>query len=276
MVDKYSAVWISHSSLSDFLKCPRLYFLHNIYKDPKTRRKMSLVTPHMSLGIVVHNVLEGLAEFPAESRMNRNLLEDFEKEWSKVTGRKGGFTSEEQEAEFKERGVMMIQRAIDNPQLFKDKTIKMKEELPHFFLSEEEGIILCGKIDWIRYVPETDSVELYDFKTGKHKESDDSLQLPIYTLIMKHCQKRKVTGAYYWYLQTDNEYVSKELPNINESYVKILELGKQVKKAREEKAFACPHGGCRECELYEKIINGEAEYVGVGGYNQDLYIIAHE
>ena len=35
-VDKYTAVWVSHSSMGDFLKCPRAYFLHNVYKDPKT------------------------------------------------------------------------------------------------------------------------------------------------------------------------------------------------------------------------------------------------
>lgn len=273
MIDKFKAVWISHSSLGDFLKCPRLYYLHNVYKDPKTRRKVSLVTPHMSLGIAVHNVLEGLAEFPSDSRMDRDLMELFEKEWEKVSGKKGGFVSDEQEKDFKGRGVMMIQRAIDNPGLFEDKIIRMKEDLPHFFLSEEEGIILCGKIDWIRYVPETDSVELYDFKTGKHKESDDSLQLPIYTLIMKYCQKRKVTGAYYWYLQTDDDFVSKELPDIDESYDRVLELGKKVKEARENENFDCPYGGCKECDVYEKIINGEAEYVGVGGYNQDLYIL---
>jgi len=30
--DKFAAIWISHSSISDFLKCPRSYFLKNIYK----------------------------------------------------------------------------------------------------------------------------------------------------------------------------------------------------------------------------------------------------
>lgn len=273
MIDKYKAVWISHSSLSDYLKCPKLYYLHNVYKDPKTRRKMSIVTPHMSLGIAVHNVLEGLVEYNADERMRRDLHADFEEEWKKVSGRKGGFLDDAQEKEFKGRGSMMIQRAINNPDLFNDKTIKLKEELPHFFLSEEDGIILCGKIDWIRYIEATDTVELYDFKTGKHKEDDSSLQLPIYTLIMKYCQKRNVSGAYYWYLQTDDDFVTKELPDVDEAYKKVLEIGKKVKATRESGVYDCPTGGCRECEQYEKILRGEAEYVGVGGYNQDLYIL---
>jgi len=273
MIDKYKAVWISHSSLGDYLKCPKLYYLHNVYKNPKTRRKMSIVTPYMSLGIAVHNVLEGLVAYKADERMSLDLHQEYEKEWEKVSGKKGGFSDEEQEKEFKARGTMMIQRAIDNPSLFLDKTIRMKEELPHFFLSEEEGIILCGKIDWIRYVKDSDTVELYDFKTGMNKEDSSSLQLPIYTLIMKYCQKRKVSGAFYWYLQSDDSFVSKELPDLDDSYAKILELGKKVKKTREDKAYDCPKGGCRECEQYEKILRGEAEYVGVGGYNQDLYIV---
>src|ERR1035437_4279352 len=33
--DKFNAVWVSHSSIGDFLKCPRLYYLHNVYKNDK-------------------------------------------------------------------------------------------------------------------------------------------------------------------------------------------------------------------------------------------------
>ena len=66
MTDKYKAVWVSHSSMGDFLKCPRLYYLHNVYKNPKTGRKIAIVSPHMSLGVAVHNVLENLVNFKTE------------------------------------------------------------------------------------------------------------------------------------------------------------------------------------------------------------------
>jgi hypothetical protein len=58
--DKYKAVWVSHSSIGDFLKCPRAYFLHNVYKDPKTGRKINIVSPALSLGLAVHTALESL------------------------------------------------------------------------------------------------------------------------------------------------------------------------------------------------------------------------
>ena len=117
MPDKYSAVWVSHSSMGDFLKCPRLYYLHNVYKDPSTKNKLAIVTPHMSLGIVVHEVLEGLADFPSDTRMERDLLAIYEEEWKKVTGKRGGFLNEEDEIAFKERGIKMLQSVIKNPRL---------------------------------------------------------------------------------------------------------------------------------------------------------------
>jgi ATP-dependent helicase/DNAse subunit B len=167
----------------------------------------------------------------------------------------------------------MIKRAETNPEIFLEKTIKIKEDLPWFWLDEGEEIILCGKIDWIKYVEETDSVEIIDFKTGKNKEDEGSLQLPIYLLLMKNCQKRKTTGAYYWYLQTDEKLTPKELPDEKEAYEQILKIAKEIKKARAEGNFECTNKNCRNCKQFEKILNGEAKFVGVGPYNQDLYLV---
>lgn len=280
MPDKYKAVWVSHSSMGDFLKCPRLYYLHNVYKDPKTNRKMSLVTPYMSLGIAVHNVVEGLADYPAEERMKRDLRATFEEEWLKVTGKKGGFTSDEQEEAFKVRGKEMINMVIKNPRFLTNKRIKLPQsEMPcNFYLSEDDNIILNGLIDWIEYL-EDDTLHMVDFKTGKHEEKESSLQLPIYLLLCNALQKRKVTKASYWYLETD-KIVEKELPDIDSAYKAVYEVAIKVKEARESKSFICPSGdeGCMHCRVYEDILllkdgkEAPVEYVGVGGFNQDMYI----
>lgn len=290
--DKYSAVWVSHSSMGDFLKCPRLYYLHNMYKSAKTGRKMSIVSPHMSLGIAVHEVLEGLAEYPADDRLNRDLRAKFEEAWLKVSGKKGGFTSDEEEEEFKLRGKDMINNVIKDPRFLKNKCIKLKRDtMPcNFYLSEDHNIILNGLVDWIEYLPLTDSLHIVDFKTGKHEEKDGSLQLPIYLLLCNALQKRKVTKASYWYLESD-KMVEKELPSIDDAERDVLDVAMKVKEARriakkdgEDKVFVCPlgsydpvtkEGGCVNCRPYEWIINGDEkmEYVGVGGFNQDMYII---
>jgi ATP-dependent helicase/DNAse subunit B len=275
--DKYKAVWVSHSSMGDFIKCPRAYFLHNVYKDPKTKRKINLVSPALALGVSVHEVVEGLANYKAEERFKQPLLEQYEIAWKKVSGKKGGFKNEADELEAKNRGKEMLLRVMKNPGPLVNKALKLKggdnDMPPNFFLSEEENIILCGKIDWLEYVPENDSIRVLDFKTGRNEESGESLQLPIYQLLLNKLQKRKVTGASYWYLDKDDAPISVELPSVEESYKRVIEVARKVKSAREAGEYICPRGegGCFACKPFEKIIKGEAEYIGVGEYNQDLY-----
>ncbi|MEN9613817.1 MAG: hypothetical protein RLZZ347_124 [Candidatus Parcubacteria bacterium] len=277
--DKYTAVWVSHSSMGDFLKCPRAYFLHNVYKDPKDRRKITIASPALSLGSAVHEVVEGLANFPADKRFDRDLLADFKIAWKKVSGKKGGFTSAEQEEDYFKRGEAMIARVAKNPGPLLKKTVKLKaghnDMPPNFYLSEEDNIILCGKIDWLEYEDATDTIRVLDFKTGKHDEDGESLQLPIYALLLDKLQKRKVTGAGYWYLDRDDEVKPVALPDLSSAFEKVLAVAKKVKQAREKGEFLCPKGekGCFACRPYEKIIAGEAELIGVGEYNQTVYLI---
>lgn len=277
--DKYGAVWVSHSSMGDFLKCPRAYYLHNVYKDPKTGRKINIVGPAMSLGLAVHTVLEGLNQYPREERMKRDLLKDYEEAWKPLKGKIGGFISDEQEAEAKARGQKMIERVIQNPGPLEKKTVKLKPTHnnmpPNIVLSEEDSIILCGLVDWLEYHDEDDSISILDFKTGKHEEAEDSLQLPIYLLLLNELQKRSVRDAKYWYLEYEDEPIIKELPTVEEAREAVLAVAREVKKVRQNRQFICPRGeeGCFACRPYEKILKGEAEYVGVGGYGQDMYLI---
>ncbi len=288
MADKYSAIWVSHSSMGDFIKCPRLYYLHNVYKNPKTGKKINLVNPALSLGSAVHAVVEGLAEFPAEKRFEnpQELLERFNEVWEKFKGKQGGFKSEEEEMLAKARGEEMIKRVINNPGPLQEKIVKLKEGangmLPNFYLSEEDNIILCGKIDWLGYKPEDDSIHILDFKTGKHEESGESLQLPIYQLLLNKLQKRKVSGASYWYLDSDNEPKEIALPDLKESYDRVYKVAKAVADARAlaqsvgpGKAFVCPRGeaGCFGCVPFEKILRGEAEFLGNGEWGQEIYLL---
>src|SRR3989344_5927685 len=180
--DKYSAVWVSHSSMGSFLKCPRAYYLQNVYKDPKTRRKISVVNGALSLGSAVHETLEALKEIPLEKRLARDLHADFETEWAKVAGKQGGFKDEQEEGEAKERGKAMIERVLSDYGPIAKKTVRLpkahNDMPPNFYLSEDDNIILCGLIDWLEYVEADDSIRVIDFKTGKHDASEDSLQLP--------------------------------------------------------------------------------------------------
>jgi ATP-dependent helicase/DNAse subunit B len=280
-VDKYKAVWVSHSSMGDFIRCPRAYYLHNVYKDPKTGKKISIVNGALSLGVAVHNTLEALSlnHIAVEERLKRDLYADFETEWIKISGKVGGFKDSEEEAAAKDRGKAMIERVIRNPGPISRMAVTLKDAPdgmpPNFYLSEEDNIILNGKVDWLEYIPEDDSIKVIDFKTGKYDENEDSLQLPIYLLLLNELQKRKVSGAAYWYLDRDDGYVEKKLPQAEEAREKVLAVARRVKEAREKKEFECLSGenGCFTCKPFEAILRGEAEYIGVGGHKKDMYML---
>ena len=274
--DKYSAVWVSHSSISDYLKCPRAYYLRNVYKDPKTGHKMTVMTPPLALGQAVHEVIESLAGLPTEERLKISLVKKLDPIWLKITGKRGGFRSYEIESQYRDRAVQMLMNLQEDPGPLLEKAIKIKTgslDLPNYYLSEEENIILCGKIDWLSYEESTDSVHIIDFKTGKNEEKEDSLQLPIYLLLATHTQSKKVSGASYWYLDRDDGMVDKKLPEEKESFDKILAIAKEIKSARQKNEFVCPFGGCNTCRPLERVLRGEAEFVGVSETRQDIYIL---
>lgn len=275
--DKYTAVWISHTSISDYLKCPRAYFLKNVYKDSSTGHKIQIMTPSLALGQTVHEVIESLSNLPTESRMEESLVLKFDKVWENISGKKGGFINSEEEHKYKERGKSMLRRVMDNPGPIVKLAVKIQQELPHYWISEDENIVLCGKVDWLEYDQKSDSVHIIDFKTGKKKEEDDSLQLPIYHLLVHHCQKRPVSKASYWYLETDNNLTEKNLPDLKDAHLKVIEIGRRIKLARKLEKFDCPEGreGCIHCLSMEKIIKGEGIFVDSNS-QRDVYILPYK
>lgn len=270
------ATWISNTSINDFVRCQKAYFLHNVYKDPKTGHRISLINPYLALGQSVHEVLEELAVLNVEERFTKSLLERYEEVWQKISGKKGGFASDQEEQSFKQRGQSMLQRVMEHPGPLLNKAVRLKITdpsfpLPNFQFSVQDNIILSGKIDWMEYLPETDSVHIIDFKTGKNEEDPTSLQLGIYCLLVKNLQKRNIHKVSYWYLDSENKPTDVEIPDFDETQIKVLEIGQKIKKARSNREFDCIKNGCYACKPYQSIINGQAEFIGTVGY-QDLYI----
>lgn len=287
MVDKYKSVWLSYSSINDFLACPKMYYLKNVFKDPITNRKVSIASPYLTLGSTIHKVIENLKNLPTEKRgeyISKNLLTDFEKEFKKYPLHKGGFEGKEEEMEFYKRGEEMIQKVVENPRELLHKIIPIKyfydgNLVPNYYISEEDNLILCGSIDWIEYLEETKNLRIIDFKTGRNDEKDNSLQLPIYYLILTNLQKQnnkervyELQELAYWYLDQDNKKEGnthnefqivkineKKLSEIEKARVNIIEIGKKIKAYRESGNYICPNekvvgGGCRHCQEYEKIL----------------------
>jgi len=275
MPDKFSATWVSHSSMGDYLDCPRAYYLKNVYKDPNTNHKITMITPALALGQVVHEVLEALSVLPVEARDLENLVPDFREKWEKVSGERGGFVSEPQEQKYKQQGEGMLRRVFNHPGPFKKKAIKIKKDLLNYWFSEEEEIILCGKIDWMEYLAEEDAVHIIDFKTGQHKATG-SLQLPIYYLLATNSQKRNVKQMSYWYMALEDELTSLELPDPKKAYNEVLAVARKMKLARQLQKFDCPDQGCRACKPFERIMEGEGKLIGTDDFNRDVYILLQE
>jgi len=273
--DEFGAIWVSYSSIRDFLKCPRAYYLKNIFKDPRTERKIQIVSPSLSLGQVVHRVLESLSFLPRQKRFDKPLPDRFEEEWQKISGEKGGFESAEEEREYKKRGREMVERVARKPGPLKQLAVKIKDDLPHFWLSSEDRIILCGRIDWLEYLPEKKAVHIIDFKTGRGNEEKDSLQLPIYCLLAQECQSYPVAKVSYWYLDRADQPNEMDLPDINKAREKILKIAKKIKLARQLDRFPCPNGdsGCRYCRPWERVARGEGKLVGINDFGQSIYFL---
>ena len=177
------------------------------------------------------------------------------------------------ERSYKQMGVEMLARVSKNPGPLENKAVKIKMNLPYYWLNEEENIILCGKIDWLEYLEDKDSVHVIDFKTGKSRESKESLQLPIYLLLVKNCQKRDVDKASYWYLRDEKGLLEKELPDEIGATEKVMKVAKRVKLARKLGKFDCKElDGCRYCRPLDDVVKGKGKLVGVSGYNQDIYV----
>lgn len=234
------------------------------------------MTPALALGQSVHEVVESLSTVPAEERLNIPLIEKFDIAWEEVTGKKGGFKTKDEEAEYKEKGREMLNRILNNPGPIKNKALKIKPadgDLAYYWFSKEEGIILSGKIDWIEYLTDTDSVHIIDFKTGKNEEEEESLQLPIYYLLAKNLQKRKVSKLSYWYLGRDDKPTAMKLPKEDEAMEKVNKIAQRISLARKIERFKCESGGCWACRDMEQVFEGKGEKVGETRYHQDIYVL---
>jgi hypothetical protein len=268
----------------------------------------------------VHAVIEPLAELKVSERIsilkcpdeplsngegtgvgqsNGELLNKFENTWKKYSGLMGGFESAEEEKEYKERGIKMIQNVIENPGPIINKTVKFYsgDFIPNIYLSEADNIILCGLVDWVEYLESTDALRVIDFKTGLRDEKDDSMQLPIYKILVESLQKRKVDSGAYWYLDRDKFYKIKKILDEDVELVKekLLEIGRQIKEKKSVKSprevesnFKCKYSdngeGCKYCREVEMIYQFDkallstqgqylVKYLGVGEYKQDLYFV---
>ncbi len=274
MYKKY--LWISHSAINAFERCPQSYYYQYQYKNPETGNRIQIVNPYFSLGLSVHKTIEELGSLPVKERLKISLKERFEEIWKDYSGKSGGFISKIQESEFKKRGERMIEKVVESDFLEKPST-KIKDDIPNIDLIPEKDIKLVGSLDWIQILPDN-SFHIVDFKTGKSKEKKGSLQLPIYNILANKKLDGKVKKFSYWYLESEVKPTSRKLGSIKESMAIIKQKALEIKNHVENNNYPCHYNGrCFACGDFKKIIEGEAEFLGTDTQSKkDLYFVLDE
>jgi len=268
-------IWISYSSITDFDNCSRLYYFKKIYRNPRTGNRVQIVNPYLSLGSAVHDSIDELVNLKPSQRLKISLIKRFNHIWKEYSGKKGGFESKKQEAEFKKRGAIMIKR-FEKSSIIEAKTLKKGKNLPRMPLFK--NIDLVGSFDWVEIL-NNGNLHIIDFKTGKKEEKKDSWQLPIYNLLALKNYNKKIEKLSYWYLEKDNKPTVKKTGNPNSFLSKLKEKTIEIKEKIENNNFSCDssHKRCYWCQKYESIISGRAEHIGFDKkMKKDLYYLVNK
>ena len=263
-------IFVSYTSLSDFLKCPRAYFLKNIYRDPKTGFRVQVASPYLSLGSTVHDGVKWFLDL--KGQVTKKQLEDkFRNLWLKYRGKKGGFESREQEADFGKRGLKMLDNFFTNA----DKLEKITHKIDFPKLNLFDEVILMGNFDFVGE-KEDGTLVVCDFKTGANDEKDP-IQLYIYAILAEANLGKEVSSASFWYLDRDDaprEIVLDPLePKLEWLKVKAGEL----KEAIGQGNWICIKGAelCNECKIYTALTSGKGEFqFSDYRYKKDVYFLA--
>lgn len=271
-----TTLWISHSAINAFDNCPKSYYYKYQYKNPKTGNRIQIVNPYFSLGLAVHQTLEELSDFSIEKRKEISLKDRYEEVWEDFSGKQGGFISEKQEKEFKDRGEKMIEKVIQTD-FFEKPSVQIEEDVPSIDLIPEKNIKLVGSLDWIQRLSD-DNLHIVDFKTGKNKEKNGSLQLPIYNILANKKLNDKVEKFSYWYLESDGQPTPKKLDSIEDSLNIIRKKALEIYQYVQDDNYSCHYNGnCFACSDFKKIFAGEAEYLGTDSTTgKDLFFVLNE
>ncbi|MFH0864003.1 MAG: PD-(D/E)XK nuclease family protein [Candidatus Gottesmanbacteria bacterium] len=267
-----NAVFISPSSISDFKTCPQTYYYRNVYRNPKTGLKIQIINPKLALGATVHDILAQFLHTQGIEKTKDQLLNILQRYWGQITGEKGGFKTEEEEKQYKERASKMLDIFWGNNHFREVQPVKLPDFPKVYF---DDDLILTGKLDWIELETEN-KYHIIDFKTGENEERSDSMQLPIYAVLASNILKTSEIKASYWYLDRDADLKKFDLPDLKETTEKLKKIGYVIKNSRLTNSFKCSSGyeSCWSCKDLLSISNGKGKLVSVD-YNrkQEVYII---
>ncbi len=264
------ALWISYTALKDYIRCPRSYYLKNRYRDPKTGNRIQITSSHLTLGSLVHDAIKWYLQTGRVASKD-DVVKQFKNHWLKYRGKRGGFSSREEEAEFGKRGLAMLDNFMKNAGL-------LGSHVPLFdFLKFrlDEKLVLNGRLDFVEELPDG-SLHIMDFKTGS-KEEEDSTQLHTYAILAQSHLQKEVSKISYWYLDRDNTFKEAVLDSLEEKLEWLKKKALEIKKAIDEDNWVCKNGEdlCSECRSYQAIIEGKGEFqFSDEAFKKDIYFLS--
>ncbi len=263
-------IYISYTSLTDFIKCSNAYYLKNIYRDERQGFKLQIINPYLVLGSTVHDTIKWYLESPTKPA-KKETLSKFRNFWRKYRGKRGGFSSLEDEIMFGTRGLKMLENFLDHADTLEPCAPFMT--FPKFNLIE--NIIMIGNFDFVGFCPDG-TLHLVDFKTGTHDE-DNALQLYMYAILAEENFKKKVSKASFWYLDRDDGPREIVLDPIDRQLEWLQRKALELKKAIEANDWICvkeSEGLCRDCREYSLIVKGKGEWLFSDfRYKKEIYYL---
>lgn len=267
-------IFISYTSLKDFLKCPKSYYLKNIYRDLKTGNRIQIASPFLSLGSTVHDSVKWYLDMQGQISKNQ-LIQKFRDFWPKYSGKRGGFSSRDEEAAFGKRGLSMLDNFFKNARVLESKRHNVDfPKLPLF-----ENVLLMGNFDFVGEKMDG-SLHVVDFKTGANDQKD-SLQLYIYAILAEANIGKVVSAASFWYLDREDNPREIVLDPLQPKLEWIKDKAKELKKAIDKGEWVCikndpstSSGQCRDCTDYQAILDGKGQFQFTDHrYKKDVYYL---
>ncbi len=264
-----NALFISHTALKDFLKCPGAFFLKNRYRNPKNGHRMQIVSAPMTLGSLVHDAVKWYLQTNRVADKDA-VIKKYRNHWLKYRGKRGGFRSIEEEAMYGKKGLLMLDNFFNNLKI-------LEPNLPEYdFLKYliGEDIVLNGKVDFLGSLPDG-SLHVMDFKTGT-KDEEDSIQLHIYAILAEGNFQKPVSKISFWYLERENTPREAVLDPLEERLKWIKGKALQIKEAISVDSWECIKKDdlCKECRSYQAIIDGKGEFLfSDDNFKKDVYFL---
>lgn len=263
------AIFLSNTSLNDFLSCPRAYYLKNIYRDPRNNYRIQIASPYLALGATVHDVIkwyltsEDVPTFEATKQKFNDL-------WGKYHGKRGGFTLGQDEADFVNRGIKILENFVKNAKRL--EKLAPPAHFPKYPLLPD--VILTGNMDFVGFLPDG-SLHVVDFKTGS-KDEESPLQLYIYAILSENYYGKPVKRASFWYLDREDSPKEAILGSVEQNLQWLIDKSKQVKEAWERNHWECVKGEdmCRDCRDYQAVLDGKGEFMYTDhSFKKEVYFL---